>query len=959
MNVPPKSQWRITASSGEPRHAIDDLYATAWASEPTVASWLAIDLEEPVTLGGIEVYWGAHAAEVYGFEHSLDGQGWTPLCRTRHGEGGQNVFAFPPVTARFLRLFDPEQDTPRVLEIVEINLYSPIDAMSVREPGRLPVLGQAPVALLPGESITVDFGYVRSPLGALISWGDTWGTVFSVHLSDDGENFREMGRITTSHGDYDNFYWRSTTSRYFRLTVHATSAPAGAVINELKLRILNKDRMPIGHLERAAQAGRGELYPQALLGRQVYWTVLGEFDQAEEALLDEYGNLEPRIGSAQLTPLLRLGASLHGAPAALDLSQTLAEGSLPVPTVSWSVQELELRVTGLADAGVVQVEYRLTNVGTESRRGSLVLAIRPVQINPYWQHGGHAVVNKLTVDGANVQVNGRPYLAFTDIPDDLSLVDFDQGDVVGRIEAGPLGTDHSLESLTGLLSGAFEFSFDLAPGASTAVGAGLPLRDGVEAQATVDFVGLRDRVVRGWRRKLGPRRITLGDRETSDTVEAQIALILVNAYQSAFKPGPRNYDRTWIRDGSSQALALLWAGLIEEAKRYVLWYAKRIYPNGMVPPILNPDGTVNQGYGSDIEFDAQGEFVTIAADTYRICRDRNFLESVYEPAVRATRFIEELCARTKAQHAPDSRFYGLVAPSISHEGYNKPTYSYWDDFFALGAWRNCEYLAREIGDMAMAEEARSKGEAFAELLAQSLLMTAEAMGTDMVPASADREDVDPTSTAIAFEPCRVDDILPIDRLVATYDEYGKHLLIIRDPSFTGGFTPYEIRNLNAFVGLGRHEDAYRLLTDALGWRRPAGWRGWAEVVWGEPRAPEYIGDMPHTWIGAEFATAIRRMVLRENGATLELFRAVPDAWWEDDGIELCDLPTTFGIVQLKARRIPAGAIVELSLAEDGRLPERITVRYPGVWRALADGKTCHIQGHLVIAPIFRRLVIET
>jgi hypothetical protein len=37
--------------------------------------------------------------------------------------------------------------------------------------------------------------------------------------------------------------------------------------------------------------------------------------------------------------------------------------------------------------------------------------------------------------------------------------------------------------------------------------------------------------------------------------------------------------------------------------------------------------------------------------------------------------------------------------------------------------------------------------------------------------------------------------------------------------------------------------------------------------------------MPHTWIGAEFATVIRRMLLRENGSTLELFRAVPEAWW--------------------------------------------------------------------------------
>ena len=177
-----------------------------------------------------------------------------------------------------------------------------------------------------GESITVDFGAVRSPLGALIEWGEAHGTVFSTHLSDDGESFREMGRIETGDGGSDSFWWRSTTSRYFRLTVHEASAPDGAVVNELKLRILNKDRMPIGRLERAAQSGRGELYPQSLLGRQVYWTALGEFDQGEQALIDEYGDLEPRRGSPQITPLIRLGGALHGAPGCASVKPEARRG---------------------------------------------------------------------------------------------------------------------------------------------------------------------------------------------------------------------------------------------------------------------------------------------------------------------------------------------------------------------------------------------------------------------------------------------------------------------------------------------------------------------------------------------------------------------------------------------------------------------------------------------------------
>ena len=630
--VPNKNRWRATASSGDPGRAIDDRYATTWKSKPAKKPWLKIDLGKAATLAGLEVYWGRDAPITYAFKSSLDGKRWTHLCRTRHGEGGQDVFAFPPVEARFVRWTSDDPQAERGKEIVEINLYGPANAASVMEEGRVAALGRAPVKLPKGESITVDFGYVRSPLGAFIEWGAAYGTDFSVYLSDDGKSFREVGRILTGNGGSDSFWWRSTTSRYFRLTVDETSAPNGAIINELKLRILNKDRMPIGQLERAAAAGRGDLYPQSLLGRQVYWTALGKYDEAEQALLDEYGNLEPQRGSPQITPLIRLGHRLHGAPASASISQSLAEGSLPIPTVDWTAGHLEIRVTALCHAGLAVAEHRVTNKGAATRKGALVLAVRPVQINPYWQHGGHAAINSVAIDGQEVNVNGRLYATFSLAPDSVAVADFDNGDVIRLIDKEPKKTAPSLRSDSGLLSAACEFAFSLAPGASFAVAAAAPMREGVNPRTEAPFDALRETVAQDWRAKIGPRKITVGDREVTDTVEAQTAFILVNSTEHAFKPGPRNYDRTWIRDGSAQAMAVLWAGLVEEAKAYVAWYAKRIYENGMVPPILNVDGTVNRGYGSDIEFDAQGEFVGIAADVYRISRDRAFLGAISSPS---------------------------------------------------------------------------------------------------------------------------------------------------------------------------------------------------------------------------------------------------------------------------------------------------------------------------------------
>jgi hypothetical protein len=956
MTVPPKSRWNAVGSGENPGLAVDDRYATTWVSKPLKRPWLKIDLGEVASLGGLEVYWGKQAPEIYRFTSSLDGKRWTHLCATRNGEGGQNVFAFPPTAARFVRWSCDNPEQAQNLEIVEINLYAPADSASVLEKGRIAALGRAPVKLRPGESITVDFGYVRSSLGALIAWGKTYGAVFSVHLSDDGASFREMGRIATGDGGSDSFWWRNTTSRFFRFTLHETNSPEGAVVNELKLRILNKDRMPIGQLERAAAAGRGELYPQSLLDRQVYWTALGEFDQAEQALFDEYGNLEPQKGSGQITPLLRLEGTLHGAPGSDSVTQMLLDGSLPIPTVAWSVGGVALETTALARGGEALVEYRVTNRSDARKQGTLGLAVRPAQVDSYWQHGGHAAITALAVEGGEIRVNDRCYAAFSSEPDFVAIAEFKDGDVVKLIDDAPQQTARSLRSDSGLLSAACEFAFSLAPGESVAHVISAPMREGVAPNANVAFSAVRDSVARIWREKIGPRRIIVGDRDVSDAVEAQTALILVNATRSAFKPGPRNYDRVWIRDGSSQALAVLWAGLIQEAKAYVLWYAERIGEDGMVHPILNPDGTINRGYGSDIEFDAQGEFVGVAADIYRISRDRAFLNAVFEPVVRATRFIEELCARTNALHGAETPFHGLLAPSISHEGYSKPSYSYWDDFFALSAWRNSEYLAAEIGDAKFAAHAEAKGQEFAANLTRSIRMTAESLESDRIPGSADREDFDATSTSIAFEPCRVEDVLPAELLGATYDDYVARLKTITAPDFVGNCTPYEIRNVNALVSLGRFEEAFQLLSAALRWLRPSGWRGWAEVVWGDPRAPDYIGDMPHTWIGAEFATAIRRMLLRENNGVLELFRAVPDAWWEGEGIHLNQLPSAFGVVNLKARREPSRVTVELGMS--GPVPERITIRYPGAKQARADGRLCEITGDVIRAPNFSRLEID-
>ena len=103
----------------------------------------------------------------------------------------------------------------------------------------------------------------------------------------------------------------------------------------------------------------------------------------------------------------------------------------------WSIRDIELQVTAFAYGGEALVEYRVTNRARRKKAGSLVLAVHPVQINPYWQHGGHAAINAISVEGKQVLVNDRCYGVLSHEPDFVAIADFDDGDVISLIEKGP------------------------------------------------------------------------------------------------------------------------------------------------------------------------------------------------------------------------------------------------------------------------------------------------------------------------------------------------------------------------------------------------------------------------------------------------------------------------------------------------------------------------------------------
>src|SRR5207237_14469 len=236
---------------------------------------------------------------------------------------------------------------------------------------------------------------------------------------------------------------------------------------------------------------------------------------------------------------------------------------------------LQLRSEAIAAAQaagpVTLVRHRLVNTGASPVDGQLAIVVRPMQVNPPWQHGGVSPIRAVQFAGTGAgpvgNVNGRPLL--------MTLA-FPLGDP-------PAGT------------------------ASKALGASPPNRPDAmdDAEPGTAFDAIATRVEQQWQARFAHLGLALPDSSLVDMLRAQGAYMLINQAGPALQAGPRNYDRSFIRDGSATAAVLLRMGLASTAREYLRWYADHaVHENGLVSPILNDNGTVSRGFGSDLEYDS-------------------------------------------------------------------------------------------------------------------------------------------------------------------------------------------------------------------------------------------------------------------------------------------------------------------------------------------------------------------
>jgi hypothetical protein len=848
--------------------------------------------------------------------------------------------------------------------------------------------GRATPALLDGsgawssgaggeQTLDIDFGRPREFGGLALHWAPgAHASRYELQFSDDGRSWRTVREVRDGNGGRDPILLTESETRYLRVAMHAGPG-SRYTLERLELEPLEFGFDTNAFFQALAKESPRGSYPRGMSGEQSYWTVLGVDGGLETGLLSEDGALEAARAGFSIEPFIVEKGSVEQGRlrswADVKVSQSLQDGYLPIPSVTWDAGTWQLRTTAFARGTPSQAQlvsrYELRNDSERPQTLRLVLAVRPFQVNPPMQFlntpPGVSSITSIAWKDRHFEVNGngnkKTSVFALNKPDAAGVSSFDADAIPARLAGDGWTAQRQVEDGFGFASGALAYDFTLAPHASAEVGLVVPLAG--DAPATSLEAGwlqaAQEEVAATWRKRLNEVSLQVppqGQRLV-DTLRSSLAHMLMTRSGPALRPGTRSYARSWIRDGAMMSEGMLRLGNDQVAKDYARWFAPYQFANGKVPCCVD-----RRGADPVPENDSQGEFIFLAAELWRYTHDRALLQELWPHVAGAAAYMEQqrLSEHGAANLAPERKhIFGLLPPSISHEGYSaKPMHSYWDDFWGLRGYRDAAMLAGALGKAGDEKKLKVQGIEFERELLASLRKTAEVHHIDYLAGAADLGDFDATSTTIALSPGRMQRQLPQDLLHGTFERYWREFVARRDGKLAWkDYTPYELRNVSAFVRLGWRDRAHELLDFFMHDRRPAAWNQWAEVVGRLPREPRFVGDMPHGWISSDYIRSALDLFAyeRDMDHALVIADGIPAAWLAGEGtgagVSVRHLRTPYGPLSYAMKQQGSSIVIELD-AGVTLPPGGIVLREPGAgWsrgRTTVNGKPArwHSNGEL-------------
>ena len=763
--------------------------------------------------------------------------------------------------------------------------------------------------------LLIDFQQEREYGGLVVDWEKGFqAREFDVEVSVDGAGWSTAYAADQGEAERSYIYLPQTLSRYIRLNLYRSVGGRGFAIRSIEVKPYDFSRTINHFFQNIAREAPPGLYPKYLLGRQTYWTPVGTGEADTQALMNEEGMVEVDKGSFSIEPFLYVDRTLF-TWADVDLSQELQKGYLPFPSSEWRSDRFTMKVTafatGTAGEPVLHLLYRIVNTTNQEQSLRLFTAFRPFQVTPTWQNwrafGGVSQIRELRFTRGTAWVNGNKRVIPLTAPSGFGAAAFDSGGVTKRLPVGEVPLQTEIQDHFGYASGAFVFDLDLAPGSIGEVCLAVPfgtVETGVRRSAPASLRRVSAprkfaRAAREWKAKLGAVDFQVPPQmqAMTDTFKTAAAHILINRDGPALHPGPRRYNRSWIRDGAIMGAALLRAGYPAAIRDFIRWYAGFQSEDGNIPDCADREGAEWLP-----EFDAYGEFIYAVVEYYRFTGDKGFLSEMWPAVSKTLAYMEGLRSKrlTKEYQSGDKRAcYGLLPESMSHEGYMAhPVHAYWDDFWAIRGLRDASLMAEALGDAAEAARLSALQDSFSEDVRASLAATIARHRIDFVPGSVEFGDFDPTATSVAVNLLDQLHLLPQPEINNTFDKYMEGFRKRRDGAVAwNNYSAYEIRIIGALVRLGRRCDALEVMEFMLADRRIPAWNQWPEISWRDPSGPSFIGDLPHTWISAEYLLATCSLFAyeREEDESLVIAAGVAEEWLSDGAsVGVKNLPTYYG-----------------------------------------------------------------
>ncbi|MCK5225590.1 MAG: discoidin domain-containing protein [Planctomycetes bacterium] len=839
--------------------------------------------------------------------------------------------------------------------------------------------------------LNINFRETKKITGVFIDWDKDYAEDYEVLISDDGEKWNSVYKARKDRQGTDKIYLNETFAKFMKIACGKSNSGSGVGIKNIEITGTTGLITLEKYYEIVAEQSPA-YYPRWLSKKQAYWNTIGVEGDDNEVIICEDGTIEPHKRGFSIIPFMYLDGKLITRENA-KVTQSLEKDYLPIPSVKWNYNDVEMNVKlfvhGKRSESIAYVQYKVENKTKNNASGKLFLTIRPLQIFPPWQSdGGFSHINKIEYSNNVINIDNNITMhrkkeltvnkfkifplvkpdvvgsiagsAYLKLPFKVPSLQGLQGDITAFIEKGIVPKETNIEDAKGFASSALGYDFELKPGQSKEFFVAIPLHDkmpslnaemGKDAIKTGFEKNLK-KTIAYWESKVSGVEIDIPEQDIVNTLKSYVAYNLITKDGPALQPGARSYEKSWIRDGGMAATALLKMGVDSEIREFIDWFTTFQYENGLIPPIIDTKAEdplwEEKPPHNLIEYDCQGEYVYTVFEYYKFTGDKKFLKGKLVNVKKALEYLEYLRSQTltpefKDGSAEKRKYYGILPPSRSHEGYGCE-YSYWDDFWGLKGWKDGRDIFTILGEDELAKWADKEYNDFKKCFYDSIRATKEFFKVDYIPASASLGDFDPTSTAVAIMYC--DELVNLQTpefkpwLKFTFSKYYKDLSSRFKPNAKYCFTPYELRTTPALFYMGEKDKGLDLLRFMLKCRRPLKWNQLAEVVNSDYRFAGYFGDMPHTWVGAEYINSVRSLFVYETGDKLILGHGVDEKWLErKEGISVKNMATYYGDISYATKK--DGDTIRVKISGKAKPPKGFVFKSPFLNKKI---KTVKING---------------